>query len=92
MSLLSALSPGAVAELQSLVQAEVERALAARDRAAAPKRWASATEAADLLGISTRALYARCRRGRVPADAVKHSGRSLVFDLRRLDRSLEEGT
>jgi predicted DNA-binding transcriptional regulator AlpA len=92
MSLLSALSPEAVAELQSLVQAEVERALAARDRAAAPKRWATAAETASLLGISRRCLYARVRRGRVPRDSVRHSGRSLVFDLRRLDRFIEEGT
>jgi excisionase family DNA binding protein len=85
----SLLAPEALAELRALVQAEVAAALAVHERASAPKRWASSAEAAALLGISQRALYARVRRGRIPAEAVRHSGRSLVFDLRALDRALE---
>jgi excisionase family DNA binding protein len=85
------LSPEARAEIEALIDLRVQAALAVAERRAAPKRWASSSEAAALLGISQRALYARARRGRLPADAIKHSGRSLLFDLHKLDRYLEQG-
>jgi hypothetical protein len=79
VTLLSSLSPEAREELRLFVQAEVAAALAARDREPA-KRWLTAAEAGAYLGISARAVYARVRRGRIPAGAVKHSGRSLLLD------------
>jgi excisionase family DNA binding protein len=82
------LAPSAREELRSLVQAEVERALAARDREPA-KRWLTAREAGAYLGCSERAVYQRVRRGRIPAEALRHQGRRLFLDRLALDRALE---
>jgi excisionase family DNA binding protein len=88
MSLLASLSPEAREELRSLVQAEVECALAARDREPA-KRWLTAREAGAYLGCSERALHQRIRRGRIPAAALRHQSRRLLLDRLPLDRALE---
>jgi excisionase family DNA binding protein len=88
VSLLASLSPEAVEELRSLVQAEVERALTARDREPA-KRWLTAREAGAYLGCSERAVHQRIRRGRIPAEALRHQGRRLLLDRLALDRALE---
>ena len=88
MSFLGSLSPAAVEELRSLVQAEVAAALAARDREP-QKRWLSAREAAAYLGCSERAVYQRVRRGRIPAEAIRHQGRSLLLDRLTLDRAID---
>jgi len=91
LSLLAELlSPTVCDELRSLVRDEVAAALAQRDRERAAKRWASADETAEQLGISRGALYARVRRGRLPASAVRHSGRAVLFDLHAIDTFLEE--
>lgn len=51
----------------------------------APKRWLTPAEAGEYLGCSTRAVYERKRKGRIPADAVKHSGRTVYIDRAALD-------
>ena len=90
MSLLAAaLAPELLAELRALLQAEVTAALAARNLEP-QKRWLTAEEAGAHLGISARALYQRIRRGRIPAGAVRRSGRSVLLDRLALDRSLEQ--
>jgi excisionase family DNA binding protein len=88
MGLLDALTPEAREELRLLVQAEVALALAARDREP-QKRWLTAREAGAYLGCSERAVYQRVRRGRIPADALRHQGRRLLLDRQALDRALE---
>lgn len=90
MSFLAALSPDALAELRALVQAEVAAALAAREPE--PKRWFSVKECTAHLGCSERAVYQRVRRGRIPAEAIRHQGRSLLVDRLALDRTLQGGT
>jgi excisionase family DNA binding protein len=88
VSLLASLSPEAREELCSLVRAEVAAALAARDREPA-KRWLTAREAGTYLGCSERAVHQRIRRGRIPAEALRHQGRRLLLDRLALDRALE---
>jgi excisionase family DNA binding protein len=88
MSLLSLLAPEAIEELRALVRAEVAATLAARSPEPA-KRWLSAAEAAAYVGVSQRALYQRVRRGRIPSDAVHHSGRRLLLDRLALDQAFE---
>jgi excisionase family DNA binding protein len=75
-------------ELRALIRAEVERALAARDREPA-KRWLTAREAGAYLGCSERAVHQRIRRGRISAEALRHQGRRLFLDRLALDRALE---
>lgn len=53
------------------------------------KRWMTVPETADYLGTTTRAVYARIDRRRIPPRAVKRSGRSLLVDRHVLDRTLE---
>lgn len=88
MSVLAALSPEARDELRAFVAAEVAAALAARDRAA-DKRWLTPREAGAYLGCSERAVYQRIRRGRIPAGATRHQGRSLLIDRLALDRAID---
>jgi excisionase family DNA binding protein len=57
-----------------------------RDRAG--KRWLSVGEAAAYLGTTERAVYMRIRRDRIPAAAVRRSGRSVLIDREVLDRAL----
>lgn len=87
MSLLASLTAEARAELDALIDARVAAALAAREPE--PKRWLSVREVAGHLGCSERAVYQRIRRGRVPAEAIRHQGRSLLVDRLVLDRALE---
>jgi excisionase family DNA binding protein len=58
----------------------------------ASKRWLTVRETGDYLGCGERAVYQRIRRGRIPAGAVKRSGRSVVIDREMLDRGLERLT
>jgi excisionase family DNA binding protein len=88
VSFLASLSPKALEELRSLVRAEVAAALTARDREPA-KRWLTAPEAGAYLGCSERAVHQRIRRGRIPAEALRHQGRRLLLDRLALDRALE---
>ena len=85
MSFLASLSEEARDELLTLVEEAVARQLAERDREPA-KRWLSTREAAAYLGCSQRAVYLRVRRGRIPARAVRYSGRTLQIDRLALDR------
>ena len=84
---LAWLSPNAREELLALVRAEVAAALAAREPE--PKRWLSVKECAEHLGCSERAVRMRIRRGRVPSEAIRHQGRSVLVDRLALDRALE---
>jgi len=90
VSFLSSLSPEAREELLVLVRAEVALALAAHPLTPA-KRWLTTAEAGAYLGCSERAVHQRLRRGRIPAEAVRHQGRRLLFDRRVLDRTVEAG-
>lgn len=72
-----------VTELRARV-AELER-----NSHGAPKRWLTVRETGQYLGCGDRAVYQRIRRGRIPAEAVKHSGRSILIDSEALDRQLE---
>ena len=87
MSFLAALSPEARAELDALIDARIEAALAAQARE--PKRWLTAAEAGTYLGCSERAFHQRIRRGRIPEGAVRHQGRSLLIDRLALDRAID---
>lgn len=80
-------TPGVVAALERLVDERVQAALAERDNKA--KRWMTASEAGDYLGCSERAIYERIRKERIPPEAVKRSGRSVLVDRKALDRALE---
>jgi excisionase family DNA binding protein len=91
LSFLASLSAEAREELRALVQAEVEMALANRDREP-QKRWLTAREAGVYLGCSERAVHQRIRRGRIPAGALRHQGRRLLIDRLALDRALESET
>jgi excisionase family DNA binding protein len=84
------LSPEAREGLLALVRAEVAAALVAREPEV--KRWLSAKEAGAYLGCSERAVHQRIRRGRIPAEAIRHSGRRLLVDRLALDRALESET
>ena len=64
MSALDFLSPQAREEIENLIEAKVEEILRRRRP---ERRWAGVREAAQLLGISERALRGRIARGRVPA-------------------------
>jgi excisionase family DNA binding protein len=86
--LRSLFAPDVVVALERLVDERVAEALAARDREPA-KRWLSPREAGEYLACSERAVYARIRRGRISAGAVRHSGRSVLIDRLALDRQLE---
>lgn len=55
----------------------------------ASKRWLTVRETGEYLGCGDRAVYQRIRRGRIPAEAVKRSGRSVLIDSDVLDRELE---
>lgn len=88
MGLLAALSPEAREELEALIDSRVQAALALRDREPA-KEWLTVREAAAYWGVSERALHMRIRRGRVPAEGVKHVGRRVYVSRRVLDRTLE---
>jgi excisionase family DNA binding protein len=87
VSLLDALSPEARAELKALIDSHIQAALAAQRTE--PKRWLTTAEAGAYLGCSGRAVLMRIRRGRIPAGAVRHQGRSVLIDRHALDRELE---
>jgi excisionase family DNA binding protein len=89
VSLLAALSPDALEELRALVRDEIEATLAGHRDSMAAKRWLTPAETAVYLGCSARAVYGQIRRGRIPAAAVKHRGRSVLIDREALDRALE---
>jgi excisionase family DNA binding protein len=74
-------------ELRALVRAEICAALAVAQPE--PKRWLTTAEAGAYLGCSGRAVLMRIRRGRIPAGAVRHQGRSVLIDRHALDRELE---
>jgi hypothetical protein len=90
MSSLASLASEALEELRALVRAEIECALAARDQEP-DRRWLSVREAGTYLGCSERAVHMRIRRGRIPPEAVHHSGRRLILDRFVLDHTLESG-
>jgi hypothetical protein len=83
VSALDFLSPQARQEIENLIEAKVEEILRRRRP---ERRWAGVREAAQLLGISERALRGRISRGRVP---VRHHGRSVLVDLVALDEKLD---
>jgi Helix-turn-helix domain len=85
----SLLTDEVLAALDARYDARIAAALAARDREPA-KRWLTAAETGDHLGISTRAVYERKRTGRIPADAIRYVGSRLMFDRQALDRALEQ--
>lgn len=60
-----------------------------RDRDGRAPRWLTVERAADYLGTTQRAVYARIRRGRIPGSAIKRSGRTVLVDRDALDRALE---
>ena len=62
-----------------------------QEREGGAKRWLTAGEAGAYLGCSERAVYERLRRKRIPAEAVRYSGRRVYVDRLALDLSLEEG-
>lgn len=74
--------------IDEVVDERVAAALADRNGDGA-KRWLTPREAGVHLGCSGRAVYERIRKGRIPAEAVKHSGRRVYVDRRALDRALE---
>jgi excisionase family DNA binding protein len=78
------LSDAARIELEALIDARVERALAER----AP-RWMTVEETAEYLRATPAAIRRRVGRKTIPA--TKLGGRVLV-DRERLDRELEETT
>jgi excisionase family DNA binding protein len=88
VSLLAALSPEALAELEALIDSRVQAVLDLREREPA-KRWLTARESGQYLGCSERAVYQRIRTGRIPADAVRHQGRRVLLDRLALDRAVE---
>lgn len=75
--------------LEELIEETVSARLAGLERDGS-KRWLTPREAGEYLGCSERAVYARIRRGRIPEDAVKRSGRSMVLDRFVLDRNLSK--
>jgi excisionase family DNA binding protein len=88
VSVLDALLPPDLrAELYALIDARIAAVLAAREPER--KRWLSIKECAEHLGCSERAVYMRVRRGRIPAAAIRHQGRSVLVDRLALDRALE---
>jgi excisionase family DNA binding protein len=89
VSFLASLTAEARTEIEALVDSRVEAALAAHERSRSPKRWLTTTEAGAYLGCSGRAVLMRIRRGRIPPDAVRHQGRSVLIDRHALDRELE---
>jgi excisionase family DNA binding protein len=66
--------------------------LAGAERGRAAKRWLSVREAAGYLDTTERAVYQRIRRGRIPPQAIRHSGRSVLVDREALDRAIARGT
>jgi excisionase family DNA binding protein len=90
VSLLTSLTADAHAELAAFVDRRIAEALAQRDRQP-DKRWLTTAEAAAYLGTTPRALHQRIRRGRIPAGAIRHHGRSLLLDRLALDRALDQG-
>jgi excisionase family DNA binding protein len=63
--------------------------LAAAAPASEARRWLPVRDAATYLGTTERAVYQRIRRGRIPAGAVRHSGRTVLVDRQALDRALD---
>lgn len=88
MNLRDTFSAELVAALERLVDERVAAALARREEGAG-SRWLTVAEAAEYLRCSERAVYARIRKGRIPAEAVRHSGRRVYLDRLALDRALE---
>jgi excisionase family DNA binding protein len=81
VSYLGSLSPASRHELEQLIDARIEAALRIRRP---ERRWVSVREAANLLGISERAVRGRVARGRIGAT---HQGRSIVIDMHSLNGS-----
>jgi excisionase family DNA binding protein len=79
-----------LAELVAEV-AELRERMAALEleRDAGARRWLPVRDAATYLGTTDRAVYQRIRRGRIPAGAVRHSGRTVLVDRDALDRALD---
>jgi excisionase family DNA binding protein len=83
-------APDLVAAIEQLVDQRVAEALANERKDGGPsKRWLSVGETAAYLGCSTKAVYARIDRERIPTNAVKRSGRSVLIDRHALDRALD---
>jgi excisionase family DNA binding protein len=76
--------------LEQLVDERVKVALEAQAKTG--KRWLTPREAGEFLACSERAVYERVRKGRIPAEAVKHSGRRIYIDRDVLDRAIERST
>jgi excisionase family DNA binding protein len=60
-----------------------------RNGRGAAKRWLTVSETGDYLGCSPKAVYARIERGRIPSDAVRRSGRTVLIDRLAVDRILD---
>lgn len=60
-----------------------------RNGRGASKRWLTVTETGTYLGCSPKAVYARIERGRIPSDAVRRSGRTVLIDRHAVDRILD---
>jgi excisionase family DNA binding protein len=77
-----------VQAIEALVDERVAAALEEL-HANGSKRWLSVRETGELLGCSERAVYRRIETGRIPEEAVSHSGRRVYVDRKALDRALE---
>ena len=51
-----------------------------------------AREAGEFPHCTERAVYERVRKGRIPDEAVRHSGRRIYIDRQGLERTLERAT
>jgi hypothetical protein len=79
MSFLDFLSPAARAELEALIEQKIAEALR---RHRPTRRFASVREAADVLGLTEKAIRGRIERGHI---GVQRHGRSLLVDLDSID-------
>jgi excisionase family DNA binding protein len=82
--LARALGPDLLELLDEYVDQRVQAALAARE---AERRWLTVAEAAQYLGVSTKAIYHRVAGGTVPY--TRH-GRRVLIDRVAYDRMLAE--
>lgn len=85
--LATMLGPELVAAIEELIDQRVAEAL--EDARPSVKRWLSVSETAEYLGCTTKAVYARIDRGRIPEGAVKRQGRTVTIDRLALDRALD---
>jgi excisionase family DNA binding protein len=87
LTLLAELAPDLVHAIEQLVDERVDARLAREGTT--PKRWLSVPEAGEYLGCSSKAVYARIDRGRIPGSAVRRMGRTVTIDRLALDRTLD---